>query len=89
MDERNLVLPGLTTSFDGLDEMAETYEKWNRGKPKNRGAGITRGNFSDKHANKKKHKKLLHEQKMATLRSKVTQPNVTIAISDESSHALL
>ena len=56
MDDRNLVLPGLAMDFDPLDEVAESYEKWNRGKPKNRGAGITRGSFSDKHANKKKHK---------------------------------
>ncbi len=89
MDDRNLVLPGLAMDFDPLDEVAESYEKWNRGKPKNRGAGITRGSFSDKHANKKKHKKLLHAQKMASLRSKVPQPNVNVTISDESSHALL
>ena len=88
MDERNLVLPGLAMGLDPLDEVAESYEKWNRGKPKNRGAGVTRGNFSDKHANKKKHKKLLHAQKMATLRNKVPQPNVTIAISDEGNYAL-
>ena len=88
MDDRNLVLPGLAMGLDPLDEVAESYEKWNRGKPKNRGAGITRGSFSDKHANKKKHKKLLHAQKMATLRNKVQRPDVTVTISDESQYAI-
>jgi hypothetical protein len=70
MEERQLVLPGSGTSFDGLDEVADFYGKWNRGAPKNRGVGITRGNLSDKHANKKKHKKLLHKQKMEAMRQK-------------------